>query len=165
MGFRDFSSFNQALLAKQGWRILQFPNSLVARILQARYFQNKDFLNARLGSKPSFIWRSILWGRQVISKGSRWRVGNGQSILVHKSNWLPRPLTFKPISRPNLPADAVVAELIDDEHSWNERLIYSLFDKMDAEAIVRIPLPRIPMRDEVIWHYDKRGQYSVKSGY
>ena len=164
MGFRDFSSFNQALLAKQGWRILQFPNSLVARILQARYFQNKDFLNARLGSKPSFIWRSILWGRQVISKGSRWRVGNGQSILVHKSNWLPRPLTFKPISRPNLPADAVVAELIDDEHSWNERLIYSLFDKMDAEAIVRIPLPRIPMRDEVIWHYDKRGQYSVKSG-
>lgn len=36
LGFKDFTSFNQALVAKQGWRILQFPNSLVAKVLQAK---------------------------------------------------------------------------------------------------------------------------------
>ncbi|KAH9699249.1 zf-RVT domain-containing protein [Citrus sinensis] len=36
---------------------------------------------------------------------------------------------------------------------------------MDAEAIVRIPLPRRPIRDEIIWLYDRKGQYTVKSGY
>ena len=117
MGLRDFLNFNQALVAKQGWRILQFLDSLAAKILQARYFQHKDFMNVRLGSNPSFIWRSILWGRQVISNGSRWRVGNGQSILIHKENWLPRPLTFKLVSKPNLPANALAAELISEEHT------------------------------------------------
>ena len=122
-------------------------------------------MNARLGSNLSFIWRSILWGRQVISKGYRWRIGNGQSILLHKENWLPRPLTFKPISKPSLPDDALVAELINAEHKWNEELIHRHFAKIDVEAIVKIPLPRRPMKDEVMWHCDRKGQYSVKSDY
>ena len=85
--------------------------------------------------------------------------------MLHKENWLPRPLTFKPISKPSLPADALVAELINEEHTWNEGLIHRHFAKIDAEAIVRILLPRRPMKDEVIWHYDRKCQYSVKSGY
>jgi hypothetical protein len=36
MGYRDMESFNLALLAKQGWRFLKFPNNLVAKILPPR---------------------------------------------------------------------------------------------------------------------------------
>ncbi|XP_024045337.1 uncharacterized mitochondrial protein AtMg00310-like [Citrus sinensis] len=89
MGFRDLSSFNQALVAKQGWRIIHNPNSLVSRVMKARYFKHVDFMEAGLGSKPSFIWRSIMWGRQVIQNGARWKVGNGQKVKVYSSNWLP----------------------------------------------------------------------------
>lgn len=60
MGFKEFSCFNYALVAKQGWRILQFPDSLVAQVLQARYFKQSNFLQAKLGSNPSSIWKSIL---------------------------------------------------------------------------------------------------------
>lgn len=77
LGFKDLSCFNQVLVAKQGWRIMQAPDSLVARILKARYFKHSTFMEAGLGSKPSYIWRSILWGREVLSKGYRWRIGNG----------------------------------------------------------------------------------------
>ena len=55
MGFRDFTSFNQALVAKQAWRFLQYPNSLVSRVLQARYYKNSSFLGASVGSNASFI--------------------------------------------------------------------------------------------------------------
>lgn len=71
LGFMDFTSFNQALVAKQRWRIIQNRGSLVAEVLQARYFKQGKFMGATLGSKPSFIWRSILWGREIIFKGYR----------------------------------------------------------------------------------------------
>ncbi|KAH9684606.1 putative reverse transcriptase/RNA-dependent DNA polymerase [Citrus sinensis] len=140
-------------------------NSLVAKVLKARYFKHDDFMNARLGSKPSFIWRSVLWGRQVIQKGSRWRIGNGENVKVYKSNWIPRPSTFRPISAPTMAPDTTVAELIDSEQHWKEKLICDHFRAEDAKAISQIPLPRRPHDDQLIWHYDKRGQYSVKSGY
>lgn len=68
MDFRDLTSFNQALVAKQGWRLIRFPNSLMARVMQAKYYKNSTFWNAKEGYNLSFIWRNILWGRQVIKK-------------------------------------------------------------------------------------------------
>ncbi|CAL2255941.1 unnamed protein product [Prunus armeniaca] len=80
--FRHFEAFNKAMVAKQAWRILENPTSLVAKILKARYFPDYDFMQASLGSSPSLIWKSILWGREVIEGGLLWRVGNGVSIRV-----------------------------------------------------------------------------------
>lgn len=50
MGFRDLSSFNQALVAKQGWRILHNPDSFMAKVLKAKYSKHTDFMEAKLGS-------------------------------------------------------------------------------------------------------------------
>ena len=36
LGFRDLGMFHKALLAKQVWRILQNPESLTARIMNAK---------------------------------------------------------------------------------------------------------------------------------
>lgn len=55
MGFRDFYDFNIAMLAKQGWRFISKPDSLVSMLFKARYFPEQDFLTAGLGSNPSFV--------------------------------------------------------------------------------------------------------------
>lgn len=55
LGFRSLSSFNKALLAKQGWRIINSPESLMARIFKARYFKEKDFLEAGIPSDASVV--------------------------------------------------------------------------------------------------------------
>ena len=82
LGFRNLQAFNLALLAKQAWRILTNPNSLIARVLKARYFPTGDILSASLGSSPSYSWSSIFNSLCIIRKGSRWCVGNGKLIHI-----------------------------------------------------------------------------------
>ena len=38
MGFKDIHVFNMAMLARQGSRLMQAPDSLCARVLRAKYF-------------------------------------------------------------------------------------------------------------------------------
>lgn len=82
LGFRDMENFNLALLARQGWQIIQDPDSLISRLLKARYFPRSDFLNASVGFNPSYSWRSILKGREVLAKGLLWSIGNGSEVLI-----------------------------------------------------------------------------------
>jgi hypothetical protein len=98
MGFRDLQLFNKALLARQGWRLLQQPQSLVFRLLKAKYFPHSSFLDAPISGNVSYIWRSICEARQVLRDGMRWRVGDGVDIKIWKDAWLPTPSTFRVIS-------------------------------------------------------------------
>jgi hypothetical protein len=36
IGFKDMRLFNQALLARQAWRLIQQPNTLCAQVLKAK---------------------------------------------------------------------------------------------------------------------------------
>lgn len=45
-------------------------NSLVYRVLKAKYFPKIDFLNASLGNNPSFTWRSVMAAQHLVRKGS-----------------------------------------------------------------------------------------------
>jgi hypothetical protein len=82
MGYRDLEYFNTALLAKQGWQLLNNPESLVARIFKEKYNKGKSFLNSRLGRRPSNAWRSIWNAKKLLKEGLVWRVGDGKSISI-----------------------------------------------------------------------------------
>lgn len=84
LGIRDIKDFNIALLAKQSWRILQNPHSLLARIYKAKYFSKTALLEAKKGHRPSHAWKSIIQGNSLISRGIKWIVGDGKTIRVGK---------------------------------------------------------------------------------
>ncbi|KAI5002028.1 hypothetical protein ZWY2020_026678 [Hordeum vulgare] len=94
MGFGDPEAFNQAMLAKQAWRILQVPSSLCTRVLKARYFKECSLLSATCPSAGSYTFRSILHGRDMLREGIIWRIGNGMNIKIHHDTSLWKPPTF-----------------------------------------------------------------------
>ncbi|KAL0312261.1 UNVERIFIED_CONTAM: hypothetical protein Sradi_5625400 [Sesamum radiatum] len=106
------------------------------------------------------------WARPCLAAGIRWKTGDGQCIQIMGHPWLPRPWTFRPVRRPNsLSIGAKVSELLTEEHAWNVELIRKEFCDMDAKCILEIALPSRDTRDELIWHYDIKGKFSVRSAY
>lgn len=100
MGFRDLKVFNQALLAKQGWRLIHNQGSMVHNVVKAKYFRGCDYIDAYLGGAPSFTWRSIWSARALLVEGVKWRVGNGQKICISNDSWLAEDPYYVPA--PNL---------------------------------------------------------------
>ncbi|MCH84712.1 hypothetical protein A2U01_0005547, partial [Trifolium medium] len=76
MGFRNLRAFNEALLAKQGWRLITHPSSMVAQVLKAKYYPNAQFLQAQPKQNMSYSWRSILQASWVLKKGCFWTIGS-----------------------------------------------------------------------------------------
>jgi hypothetical protein len=68
LGFRDIHAFNLAMLAKQGWRLLSNPDSLCARILKAKYFQNTNCLRAQVKSGSAYTWCTIMKGIEMLKR-------------------------------------------------------------------------------------------------
>lgn len=82
MGFRDFQKFNNAMLAKQVWRLIHHKDTLLYRVFSAKYFPNGCILEGPIHPKCSYVLRSILQACEVIHKGAIWKVGNGEIIDV-----------------------------------------------------------------------------------
>lgn len=165
MGFRSIRDFNIALIGKQAWRLLVHPEKLVSRIFKARYYSAGSFMTVKLGSNPSYIWRSILEAQSLINQGSCCRVGNGQSLSILEVPWLPdADDPYVHYTHEALINQNVSALMVTGEKYWDNDLIHDLFDDRDASLILSIPLNNSNV-DNWYWKAEKLGIYSVKSAY
>lgn len=167
LGFRKIRDFNIALLGKPAWRIIQNPNSLMARTYRAKYFLRDSFFNAKLGGNPSFIWRNILESHEIISRGYRWRVGNGTSISVWRDPWLPNdtsPFLQTPMS--DYLSEAKVESLLNmSKTNWDGEILTDIFSQHDVQQIKCIPIAENQPADRIIWTTEDKGEYTVKCCY
>jgi hypothetical protein len=166
MGFRDFHSFNLAMLAKQVWRLIKDPGSLCARVLQAKYYPEGDILKAGPKAGSSFTWQSIVAGVTTFKRGYIWRVGNGEHINIWNDPWIPNSPSKKIFSARRGAVYTKVNELICPiSGRWDERLLDELFEPVDKQRILQIPLNNQGFEDFIAWGHTKHGMYIVRSGY
>ncbi|KAF4383478.1 hypothetical protein G4B88_000178 [Cannabis sativa] len=117
--------------------------------------------SAKSGNHASFVWRSLVWGKKVIQKGYRWRIGNGNSVRVLEDPWLPRPVTFKIYDKPSLPDQLYVIDLKKGNGEWDEEFIRVVFNPTDAELIMGMDTTEWDIEDKILWHYSKDGDCLV----
>lgn len=109
----------------------------MTQVLKSRYFKNVDILEAKLGSNPSYTWRSILWSRDLIKSGIMWRTGNGNHINALSDSWIPK-LASGRSSRCGL-NDAVMVKDLSLDRGWKDDVVRELFPAFEAEYILDIP--------------------------
>ena len=95
MGFKDFQLFNKALLYKLSWRIMQNSNAFCVQLLRGKYFPSGNFMDAVKGANSSWIWKSIIAGKEVFKKGARWNVVSGIDTNIWMDPWVPSLPHFK----------------------------------------------------------------------
>jgi hypothetical protein len=59
----------------------------------------------------------------------------------------------------------MVSDLIDEWGCWKTQMVNNMFNDRDAQEILHIPLVNYGTNDEMIWRFEKRGFYTVKSAY
>ncbi|CAN1225604.1 Uncharacterized mitochondrial protein AtMg00310 [Linum perenne] len=166
LDFKDLILFNQALLAKQCWRILQNPDLLLSRVLQAKYFEGRIILQACAGSRPSHGFRSLLHGLELLKIGIRWQIGSGFVLHPLQINWIPTDIPTSPTLRYSGPylGPMTIAGFIHNGR-WNRDLLRAHFTETSVSKILQIPLPLSPFPDSIVWHLSGSGVYSTSSGY
>ncbi|XP_050387444.1 uncharacterized protein LOC126803741 [Argentina anserina] len=155
------------LLSKQGRRLIHNDDSMWARILRARYFDQSSFLKAKKGSRPSWIWNSLLAGRDSVSKQFFWQVHNGRSIDVWSDSWVPNNNGGEiiPVDTSNRFTPLQVHDLIDESRNWDVSHLQYFLSEEDFSSIKAIPIGDVDERDILVWPHSKDGDYSMKSGY
>ncbi|CAI0405846.1 unnamed protein product [Linum tenue] len=135
--------------------------------MRAKYHKHTTVLEAEVGYRPSFIWRSLLSAQDFLNRGLRWRIGNGDSVSIWGDRWVPAAPEGFIVSAPcGLPADAKVRELINpDTRQWDTTLLAACLDKEMEEAVHSIPLRDTTEQDIQIWASSRNGEFVVKDAY
>ena len=124
-------------------------------------------MEALSNSSGSYAWRSILKGREVLWRGARWRVGNGESIKIWDYPWLPsleHPIILYPVID-GLQEATMDCPINPTSRSWDKDVLLGYFAPMEADLILKIPLSPTNVEDKLIWPHVPNGVYIVRFGY
>ncbi|PKU70762.1 Putative ribonuclease H protein [Dendrobium catenatum] len=138
LGFHDQIMWRGALRARLAWATLNDSNSLLHRVMQAKY--GLDMWNNSRIPKFSTAWKIIREGAEALSTVIRWRVGNGRGIHILNDCWildrkLARWPTFVNIEEVE---NAMVSDLLDGNQNWVAARVERFFGKIMAARILDI---------------------------
>ncbi|KAF7815282.1 ribonuclease H [Senna tora] len=80
LAFCDVLAFNQALLAKHVWRLIDHRNLLIDSTLSAKYMDRSNWGSIISRSNSSWRWKSIMKTKHVIIPNLEWQVGDGTRL-------------------------------------------------------------------------------------
>jgi hypothetical protein len=140
------------MVAKQGWKIMTRPKTLVAKIFKERY-----------------VWRSLWKSSHFLKLGCRWNIGHGSNIKVMDNPWLNgKGCGWVSAPQPQSVYSLCVSDLmLDGAKLWDTHRISNLFTHDVAAEILMVPMSllREVKEDRLVWKEEKDGEYQVRSGY
>lgn len=119
----------------------------MSRMLKNIYYPDSSILHATPKAKASYVWKSILHGRDLMKKGLRFVVGKGDCINAWIDPWIPIHPPRPQMAKETISQSLLVKDLIGDHGGWNISKIHQLVQEEDANRILKIKLGKVADKD------------------
>ncbi|XP_074301458.1 uncharacterized protein LOC141632848 [Silene latifolia] len=114
-------------------------------------------------SQPSFLWSGICRTASGFSPALSWKLGNGASVDLLTYRWVKGNVQSV---RPSFNASSsVLSDLLSNSGTWNQQLVYRVFESSCAKVILAMEPPHIDIDDFLYLKFTEDGVYTVRSGY
>eukprot|EP01018_Ginkgo_biloba_P033943 Gb_40904 [translate_table: standard] len=174
IGLRNLKDMNKALIGKLGWKLVTMESSVWTRILRAKYLGSpQEFLSQNPLPQGSMFWNNLQLYRDLLSKGTKWKIGNGQNVDFWNDAWLEEvPLNNHPLLsniKTLIPKGSKVSQFIspnENGRTWTQ-LVFQNPSLVEKEALFFLNqcLKVFPLsqqgQDSLIWGKTSNGLYYV----
>lgn len=94
-------------------------------------------------------------------------MGNGEKIKFWEDKRIPtiKGMKIRSNKPQNCPIEKVIEIINHQDKSWNEDLLKNLIIEEELTEIKKKFISNREQEDKIVWQNDKRGEYTVKSGY
>ncbi|KAJ8436976.1 hypothetical protein Cgig2_012263 [Carnegiea gigantea] len=165
LGIRPMRCLNSALMLKLGWRLHAEPSSLRARVLRHKYCNGMDTLPSACRKNSSNVWKGIMAHKNDLQHTVGLAIGNGNATHFWTNTWaIEKPLVGVATTRiPIGDLTKKVSEYWDRDHGWNWAALRNCIPQGALDKIASFELLPDNTPDNVFWHGETSGRFSVKS--
>lgn len=117
------------------------------------------------GFGPAYWWVGS-W--DILLKGAHWQIMGERDVLLWVYKWIP----FLPVGHLILRGEMAISRSIQvkslmcaDSRSWDIDFLMAFLSTEEIIAISDTVIGDTFKRDRLVWPFDKRGRYTVKSRY
>ncbi|KAL9685088.1 hypothetical protein QQ045_022535 [Rhodiola kirilowii] len=137
LNFRNLSFFNDALLAKQAWRLLSNQSTMVYKTLKAKYFKETSLLEAHLGGGSSPAWQGVWKAGQKIKEWIEFKGSDNMPVWTLENSGV---FTTKSAYQKLMGLEEEAARLIRGEQSDKNKTInfWKTIWKLNVQGKVKI---------------------------
>lgn len=181
LGVKDIEAFNNALLMKWRWRMLNEHGSLWLRVLKAKYGACNRALEPIIATNGSWWWQDLMRvcvrDVDLFAENVKIKVGDGGKTSFWHDRWAgeegPLKQKFERLFSVSEFKDSKIFELgewIEGSWRWKftwRRLMFEwetqLFEELNRYLGNFQPMPNLD--DKCIWKASLDGMFTVKSAY
>lgn len=135
---------NSSYLMKHAFLVVTKLNALWVRMLRAKYKVVEVCPSTIERAACSYVWRSLGKVWHSFKDGVVWHLGNGRSVDFFHDIWILKLGKLKDHVLPGstVPTASKVAEFVDEEGSWDWKILSTLFSHDVLNRIRVFYLPR-----------------------
>lgn len=164
LGIRKARDHNATLLTKLGQRILSDNDKLWCKVLKAKYLKKNTLYSWPLKKRASHT--SICKNKDILRKGVKWNVGNGETISLWHDWWYGQEPLDQTYGTSQVNDKDKVSLFLDDKGHQNIEVIANIVSQQDLQVILKVHRSSfVTYNDAPTWIGSSGGNFSTASAY